>query len=91
MRPISTPRDLGAAIRQARSDRGLTQAALASQAGVSRPWLSDLERGKTTVETGRVMAVLDALGLAISLVPLAEAAGRVDLDDLLSDDLLSDG
>jgi transcriptional regulator with XRE-family HTH domain len=45
----------------------LTQATLAEAAGVSRAWLTEFERGKPTVELGRVLAVLAALGITLEL------------------------
>ncbi len=79
MRHIQTTRAFGAAIRGARKDRGLSQAELASRAGVGRPWLSELETGKRTVELGRVLLVLAALDLAIDFVP-APRPGSSDID-----------
>ncbi len=82
MRPITTPRELGAVLRQARTDAGLTQAVLAERAGVSRPWLSELEGGKRTAEIGKTLAVANALGLAFTVAPTPRSG--VDLDDLVS-------
>lgn len=57
---------MGRAIVAMRRRRGWTQAELAKQAGVSRPWLSELEHGRTFgVELGRVMRVLDALDASL--------------------------
>ncbi|MCY4101659.1 MAG: helix-turn-helix domain-containing protein [bacterium] len=87
MRPLQTSRDLGAAIRRARQDRGLSQAELAARAGVGRPWLSEVERGKRTAEVGRVLLVVSALDLAVALVDAPGSAdGRgVDIDALLAE------
>lgn len=84
MRPIRTSADVGNAVRRARQDRGLSQTDLATRAGVGRPWLSELENGKRTVELGRTLAVLAALDLTIELGP-APAAGAIDLDDILDE------
>ena len=83
MRAIRTPRELGLAIRRARADRGLTQAGLADRAHVGRQWLSELEGGKRTAQLGRVLSVLEALQLAITLTTAPVGHGKVDLDDLL--------
>jgi HTH-type transcriptional regulator/antitoxin HipB len=83
MRPIRTTRELGLAIRRARADRGWTQTELADRAGVGRPWLSELESGKRRAELGRVLAVLEALQLVITLSPAPVSRSKVDLDDLL--------
>lgn len=50
------------AIRRMRVKAGLSQEALAEQAGVSRRWLLNLENGKPTAELSRVLDCLDALG-----------------------------
>lgn len=83
MRPIRTPRELGLAIRRARTDRGWTQAELADRAHVGRQWLSELEGGKRTAELGRVFSVIEALQLAVTLTSAPAGHGKVDLDDLL--------
>lgn len=67
---------LGAAVRQARQDKGLTQADVAARAGVSRPWLSHLENGKRSVELGKVLAVLDALDLCMAVERAPGLPGR---------------
>ena len=67
---------LGAAVRQRRRALGWSQGRLAEAAGVSRPWISEFESGKRSVEIGLAFAVLDALGLRINLI--ASTAGRSD-------------
>jgi transcriptional regulator with XRE-family HTH domain len=67
-RTITTGRQLGAAIHDARTRAGMTQAALALRAGVSRKWLIGLEQGaRTGAELGKVLDVLRALNLSIQL------------------------
>jgi y4mF family transcriptional regulator len=85
---IRTPQALGAAVRGERLKLRLTQASLAKSAGVSRPWLTQFEAGKPTVELGRVLAVIAALGIALELrtsEPPASLGGRdlIDLDSVL--------
>lgn len=68
-RPVTEVRELGAAIRAQRRGRGWTQADLADRAQVSRRFVGELEAGQRTgAEIGRVLAVLRALDVAISLV-----------------------
>lgn len=81
---ITSARDLGLAVRQARQDRGHTQAELAAAARVSRRWLSDLEAGKTTAEFGLILRTLDAVGLGLDAFPAEPAPGDLDLDALLA-------
>lgn len=68
-RPVHTVGQLGMEIRRLRLAAGLTQAELAERAGVSRRWLGRLERGHTGAETGNLMRVVRALGLAVWLEP----------------------
>lgn len=58
--------DLGKAIRKARKARGLTQQSFADLAGVGRRFISELEKGKKTLEIGKVLHVAKAVGIQIS-------------------------
>jgi transcriptional regulator with XRE-family HTH domain len=74
---------------------GLSQESLARQAGTSRKWLSEFERGATTaVELPLVLRVLAALDLAVdigtSLLGSTDPSGsdqarEPDLDEILGD------
>ena len=60
--------ELGHQIRRARLVRGLTQAQLAAEAGLSRTTLNQLERGLfPDLGVKKVQAILDHLGLKLSL------------------------
>jgi len=59
---------IGAAIREFRRQRGLSQGELASRTGIHRSYLSELEGGKTTEHVERLVAVFEALGVGIRLV-----------------------
>lgn len=75
---LTTVRDLGAAVRRTRHERGLTQQTLAAEAGVSRQWLSRFESGKNpAAELRKVLDVFGALGLAVELI----AAPRPETHD----------
>jgi HTH-type transcriptional regulator/antitoxin HipB len=87
---VRSIRDLAAAVRGRRIDLGLTQAELASRAGVSRKWIYEFEAGKPKAEFGLILRVLDALALALELTPSddvrASAEGAtVDLDVLIDE------
>ncbi len=87
---IGSIRDMAAAMRGRRTDLGLSQAALARRARVSRKWISEFEAGKPTAELGLVIRVLDELGIVLDLNSGEEAAPsgaakRVDLDALLDE------
>ncbi len=82
---IRTVHDLASLVRGRRLDAGWTQGDLATRASVSRKWVSDLERGKTSVELAGVLRVLDALGIDLTAADAAAAtpapaAPAVDLD-----------
>lgn len=59
----ATAAEIGAAIRKKRKEDGLTLADAAALCGVGYRFLSDLENGKPTVQMGKVLQVLTALGL----------------------------
>ncbi len=72
------PCEVGAALRSARGELGLTQAEAAAAGGVSRKWLSEAEGGKATVSLGLVLGVLDALGYEVEFVPQSDEMGLTE-------------
>ena len=52
-------------IRDIRMARGMTQAALASSANVSQPYLYDLERGARGAKDETLARIADALGVSV--------------------------
>lgn len=77
---------LGEAIYRERMRQQLTQGQLADRAGVSRHVIGRIERGHPTAEVGIVLAVIDALGLQVSVVPAPRYASGDDyLDALVGD------
>jgi HTH-type transcriptional regulator / antitoxin HipB len=62
---VRTPKELGQLIKEHRGARGLTQAALAAQVGVSRKWIIDLESGKRTTDLSLVLRTLNVLGVEL--------------------------
>ena len=70
-----TMREMAAVVRELRHSAGLTQAALATKARVSRSFIADVEAGKPTVESDRLFAVLQALGFEVAL--RSEDSGQV--------------
>ena len=62
--------ELGYEIRQGRLARGMTQAALAEAAGISRTTLNQLENGLSPdLGVRKVQAILDKLGLELAIQP----------------------
>src|SRR3546814_15470652 len=73
---------IGKIVREERKALGLRQAELAAASGVGVRFLVDLERGKPTVQLGRVLAVLAVLGCSLdrkSVVERQSVSVRVDL------------
>lgn len=61
-------RDLGQALRRARTDKGLTQIELADRLGVTRMTISRLENGET-VSLETALRALAECGYAIAVAP----------------------
>jgi transcriptional regulator with XRE-family HTH domain len=67
--------ELREALRSARRERGLTQAALAARSGTSRVTIARLEAGSAgDVRMGTVGALCDALGLEVAVGPAGSGA-----------------
>ncbi len=64
---IRTATDLGAFIRERRTNLGMDQAALAKKAGTSRKWLVEVERGKPGAEIGLILRTLKSLEISIEV------------------------
>jgi y4mF family transcriptional regulator len=57
--------DIGTAVRKKRKEDGLPLADAAALCGVGYRFMSNLENGKATVQVGKVLQVLTALGLDV--------------------------
>lgn len=66
---VSSIKELGKAIRDARNAMGLRQAEAALLSGVGIRFLSDLENGKETARLGPTLKVINGLGLTLMLGP----------------------
>ncbi len=62
---LKTVRDIAAVVKRTRQNLGWTQAELAMRSGVSRDWLIDLEKGKSSVELALVLRTLKTLGIQL--------------------------
>jgi y4mF family transcriptional regulator len=74
MTKVRSPRDIGELVRQRRKQAGLTLKEAAGMAGVGIRFLSELERGKATLQLGMVLEVLQLFGLEVELRPRGESA-----------------
>ena len=61
------PADIGAIVRTTRKAQGLRQDELAGAAGVGLRFIVDLEAGKPTVQLGKALLVLRALGCSLNV------------------------
>ena len=67
MRRSTNPQPaLGAAIRELRAERELTQEAVAQSAGVTVAHLSGIERGRGNPSWGAVVAIAEALDVSMA-------------------------
>ncbi len=62
---IINAESLGDVVRQQRKSQGATQVEFAALCGVGVRFISDLENGKATIEVGKVLQVLNSLGLEL--------------------------
>jgi len=70
---IRSPEDLGFALRAVRKSAKVRLDDLSQTAGVSKQTTANVEKGKPTVQFGTVLALLQEVGLTLS-VDLPEAA-----------------
>ncbi len=64
---IEQASDIGQYVRAVRKAQGLRQDDLAAMAGTSHVVLGNVERGKDTVQIGRVFELLRQLGIRVQL------------------------
>ncbi|PPU36778.1 helix-turn-helix domain-containing protein [Xanthomonas arboricola] len=76
--PIAQASDIGAYVRAVRKAQGLRQDDLAALAGTSHVVLGNVERGKDTVQLGRVFELLRQLGIQVQLDLPVELPAPVD-------------
>ncbi len=72
----STEEELGRHIRDARRNRGLTLEQLAERTGLSRSYLSNVERNVNSPTVGTLRTVLDAVGVSLTQLFRTVEGGR---------------
>lgn len=65
--PGLTPERLGEAVKSTRRKLGIKQSELALAAGTGLRFIIELEKGKPTCQMGKVLNVLQTLGIDVSL------------------------
>lgn len=64
---VTDTKSLGASIRRRRKELGYTQAYLTEFSGLSVSFISDVERGKETAEIGKVLYLVNLLGMDLEV------------------------
>jgi y4mF family transcriptional regulator len=64
-----TVQEIGQMIRESRMRLGVTQKDLALTSGTGLRFIIELEKGKETCHIGKVLTVLQTLGIRIALTP----------------------
>lgn len=66
---VSSVKEFGEKIRSKRKMLGLTLKHVAGLSGIGARYLSELERGKSTIEMGKALRVANSLGLELIVQP----------------------
>jgi len=63
-----TPKTIGELVKNTRKSMGVTQKDLAMTSGTGLRFIIEMEQGKPTCQLGKVLTVLQTLGIKIELV-----------------------
>ena len=72
---ILSPESLGAALRQERKKKGLSQTDVGKSVGIDQPTVSRVEKGNPGTELGTVFRLLAALDLELAMQSRQRSAG----------------
>jgi transcriptional regulator with XRE-family HTH domain len=75
LRMSPTPRQFGKKLRTLREDAGMSQAALAKQAGITREYLNRLEAGQHDPTLGLVQRLARVLGVTWTAFDAGKGGG----------------
>jgi transcriptional regulator with XRE-family HTH domain len=78
--PLTTVLEAGVAIRTLRKRAGIRIDDFALTAGVSKQFMTDLENGKATVQMGKVLDMLQRMGVKVHMELLPADASAFDLE-----------
>lgn len=65
---MDTMKEIGAFVAETRRQQGVTQLELSLAADVGRRFVVELEDGKVTLQVGKLLKVMSALGIELKLV-----------------------
>lgn len=71
-----TAKQIGEQIKSTRKSLGVTQRDLAMTSGTGLRFIIELERGKPTCQLGKVLTVLNTLGITVRMIPPATDSGN---------------
>lgn len=71
-----TPETIGEIVRKTRKAMGATQKDLALTSGTGLRFIIELEKGKPTCQLGKVLTVLQTLGIKLALTPPSSAQDK---------------
>ena len=72
---MATTQEIGQMIRETRKSMKVTQKDLALTSGLGLRFIIELEKGKESCQVGKVLTVLQTLGIKMQLTPPAAAKG----------------
>ncbi len=73
-----TPKTIGETVKTVRKELGVTQRSLAMTSGTGLRFINGLEQSKPTCQLDKALAVLQTLGIAITLTPPQAGQARRD-------------
>src|SRR3954449_10304258 len=83
---------LGARLRRLRRDRGLNQAAMAAEIGISASYLNHLERNQRPVTAGILLRLAEAFDVDVKALASdgGDSGGATQLAEIFTDPMLAD-
>ena len=72
-----TAKQIGEEVKAVRKGLGVTQKELALTSGTGLRFIIELEKGKPTCQLGKVLTVLNTLGIAIKMTPPSNGTGKL--------------
>lgn len=73
-----TPKQIGELVKSVRKQMGATQKDLAMTSGTGLRFIIELEQGKPTSQIGKVLTVLNTLGVTMNFTPPAAPHGTAE-------------
>lgn len=72
----TTPEQIGKLVKETRKSMKMTQKELALTSGAGLRFISELEKGKPTCQLGKVLTVLNTLGITLAMVSPVTSRGE---------------